>query len=175
MTERVQKAQDFLDNSTKLITDTYRESMDYIKNGVDDIFESIKTWLFDNTFLSWFDTSDTPSAPFRGSPSSSDIRGAVESGSRPPISPSELNPEILGFYNPGQEHGMTTETKDSLVQLGHVIGEDINVTSGYRSPFYNRRVGGASRSRHMHGDAADIDVSGMSNRERVLVASIASL
>ncbi len=32
----------------------------------------------------------------------------------------------------------------------------LGLTSGYRNPARNRRVGGASQSRHMYGDAADI-------------------
>ncbi|MEO0771370.1 MAG: D-Ala-D-Ala carboxypeptidase family metallohydrolase, partial [Cyanobacteria bacterium J06649_4] len=37
----------------------------------------------------------------------------------------------------------------------------IRITSGYRDPISNRRVGGASRSRHMSGDAVDFWVEGM--------------
>lgn len=37
----------------------------------------------------------------------------------------------------------------------------ISVTSWYRDPVTNRRVGGASRSRHLQGDAVDFYVSGM--------------
>lgn len=32
----------------------------------------------------------------------------------------------------------------------------LRIISGYRDPVHNRRVGGATRSRHLHGDAADI-------------------
>lgn len=37
----------------------------------------------------------------------------------------------------------------------------IRVTSGYRDPVTNRRIGGASRSRHLSGDAVDFWVKGM--------------
>ncbi len=43
-------------------------------------------------------------------------------------------------------------------------GASISITSGYRSPQHNRRVGGATRSRHMAGEAADFNVSGVSPR-----------
>ncbi len=38
------------------------------------------------------------------------------------------------------------------------------VTSGYRSPEYNLRIGGAINSQHMRGEAVDIDL-GPKNRE----------
>lgn len=41
------------------------------------------------------------------------------------------------------------------------IGEPIYVTSGYRCPSHNARVGGASRSYHMYGMAMDIWCSGI--------------
>lgn len=44
------------------------------------------------------------------------------------------------------------------------------VTSGYRSPAHNAAVGGAARSRHMAGDAADIAVAGVSPRQVHAVA-----
>ena len=37
----------------------------------------------------------------------------------------------------------------------------IRITSGYRDPATNRRVGGASRSRHLYGDAVDFYVDGI--------------
>jgi hypothetical protein len=40
------------------------------------------------------------------------------------------------------------------------------ITSGYRSPEHNRRVGGAPKSMHVQGKAADIDMSGMSEQQR---------
>lgn len=41
-------------------------------------------------------------------------------------------------------------------------GKAVNIRSGYRSPVYNRSIGGARASRHMSGEAADIVVAGMS-------------
>nr|BDD47570.1 hypothetical protein 4 [bacterium] len=38
----------------------------------------------------------------------------------------------------------------------------MTVTSGYRTPTYNRRVGGVRRSQHIQGRAADIKIKGLS-------------
>ncbi|PZO59897.1 MAG: hypothetical protein DCF15_03020 [Phormidesmis priestleyi] len=37
----------------------------------------------------------------------------------------------------------------------------VRITSGYRDPSSNRRVGGARDSRHMYGDAVDFSIEGM--------------
>ena len=39
-------------------------------------------------------------------------------------------------------------------------GAPISIISGYRSPAHNARVGGAEKSQHMEGRAADISVKG---------------
>ena len=49
--------------------------------------------------------------------------------------------------------------------LRDFIGKPIKINSGYRSPSYNRSIGGASRSQHLLGKAADIRVEGISPRE----------
>ena len=41
----------------------------------------------------------------------------------------------------------------------------IVVTSGYRSPDLNRKIGGSTTSHHCYGYAADFEVLGMDNRE----------
>lgn len=40
-------------------------------------------------------------------------------------------------------------------------GKMIHILSGYRSPEYNKAIGGAPKSQHMEGRAADIIVSGL--------------
>ena len=69
------------------------------------------------------------------------------------------------------------ELKDNLYRLSEYIGNQtdtdpptIVVTSGDRSPTRNRAAGGASRSRHLVGDAADIYVNGFSNRQLSIYA-----
>ena len=57
------------------------------------------------------------------------------------------------------------ELVENLQIIRDYIGKPIRVISGYRSPRYNRRIGGARKSQHMTAKAADLRVSGMSPRE----------
>ncbi len=43
-----------------------------------------------------------------------------------------------------------------LQKIREVTGRPITINSGYRTPSYNKRVGGASNSYHLYGRAADI-------------------
>ena len=54
---------------------------------------------------------------------------------------------------------------ENLQVLRIHLGKPIRIISGYRSPKYNRRIGGAKRSQHMTAKAADIKVSGMTPAE----------
>ncbi len=61
--------------------------------------------------------------------------------------------------SPNQEH------YDNLVAIANKVfqpirehfGVAIAVTSGYRSPDLNARIGGSSKSQHCHGQALDLD------------------
>ena len=50
---------------------------------------------------------------------------------------------------------------ENLQVLRDHINRPIRVISGYRSPPYNRKIGGAKKSQHMVAKAADIKVTGM--------------
>jgi len=54
---------------------------------------------------------------------------------------------------------------DKLQMFRYVIGRPIIITSGYRCPEHNRAVGGAPKSKHMEGIAADIRVEGMTPKQ----------
>ena len=42
--------------------------------------------------------------------------------------------------------------------LRRYIGKPITINSGYRTPSYNKAIGGAKQSQHMEGTAVDIVV-----------------
>ena len=63
-------------------------------------------------------------------------------------------------------------TVDSMVRIARLaqqardrLGRPFRVTSWYRSPEINERVGGASRSRHMVGDAIDFYCDGLTGNQ----------
>ena len=51
-----------------------------------------------------------------------------------------------------------------LQQLRDDIGEPIYITSGYRCKAYNKKIGGYSKSPHLKGLAADIQIKDMSKQ-----------
>ena len=63
----------------------------------------------------------------------------------------------------------TTIIDEKLVgyvqQIRDHFGKPVTITSPYRCEVHNRRVGGATKSYHMRGQAADIVVQGVSSRE----------
>lgn len=49
--------------------------------------------------------------------------------------------------------------------LRHKIGKPVIITSGYRTPEWNKKCNGAKYSYHMRGMAADIRVNGMTPKQ----------
>lgn len=66
----------------------------------------------------------------------------------------QLTPELIGNLK-----RLAIKLEEVREKLGN---RPITVTSGYRSPAWNRRVGGVSNSWHIKGLAADIKVAGIS-------------
>lgn len=54
-----------------------------------------------------------------------------------------------------------------LDPLRHAWGAPLHITSGYRSPQLNRAVGGAQRSQHLTGQAADISTGDRTLNRRI--------
>ena len=59
---------------------------------------------------------------------------------------------FLGHVNAS----ITLDTCSKLNELGRLAGMQLDITSAYRSPTYNRKVGGARKSQHVKGKAVDI-------------------
>jgi uncharacterized protein YcbK (DUF882 family) len=57
------------------------------------------------------------------------------------------------------------ELAENLQVLRDEVGVPITITSGYRTPAYNKKIGGAKNSQHCHARAADIKVQGLTPKE----------
>ncbi len=66
---------------------------------------------------------------------------------------------------PERFRGNLQTLMENLEVLRAEVGAPITVVSGYRSPSHNKKIGGAKKSRHMCGQAADIRVKGMDPSE----------
>ena len=56
-----------------------------------------------------------------------------------------------------------------LQVLRDYLDKPIQINSGYRSPKYNKKIGGVKNSQHIKGKASDITVKGMTPKEVALV------
>jgi len=103
-------------------------------------------------------------------------RGQSSAASRPParteaehatrISSAVKDLEQGRLPDRGAMPGVTFDAEAALDRLEADIGRRLNVTSAFRDPARNARVGGAKGSQHIQGTAFDIDVSDLSIEER---------
>lgn len=63
--------------------------------------------------------------------------------------------------------GISPEAETAFRTLEGTWGRPLRVNSAYRDPKKNAAVGGAKGSQHIHGNAFDVDVSDLSQEERV--------
>lgn len=62
--------------------------------------------------------------------------------------------------------GNILRSMERLENLRSALGDmPITITSGYRTPEYNKYIGGAENSAHLRGSAADIIVKGVHSRD----------
>jgi hypothetical protein len=70
-------------------------------------------------------------------------------------------------------NNISPTAQSALDALFASYGSPLPILSGYRDPETNARVGGARGSQHLHGNAFDVDVSGLSQAERINLANMA--
>ncbi len=66
----------------------------------------------------------------------------------------------------GKAGGINPVLNDMIKRASEIVGTQLSVYSGLRSPEHNRRVGGAEHSLHMRGLAADLQAPGHSKGDR---------
>ena len=69
--------------------------------------------------------------------------------------------------------GMSDAATQAWGLLSQNWGQPLSVNSSYRDPAHNARVGGARNSQHTHGNAYDVDVSNLTNEQRIQLANAA--
>ena len=65
---------------------------------------------------------------------------------------------------------MNEEFMTKLIELREKLNQPMVITSGYRSPEHNKRIGGSSKSAHICGLAVDVGCSGAKAHEIVKLA-----
>lgn len=70
--------------------------------------------------------------------------------------------------------GVNSVVMDRFKKVQNAFGASVPIVSGFRDPERNAKAGGARKSEHMHGNALDLDVSKLSNEDRVRLIQTAS-
>jgi len=76
--------------------------------------------------------------------------------------------ERCGFNNnPDKEHiDSLQKLCDNILQpVRDYFQKPVMISSGYRSPQVSMQIGSSTRSQHCKGQAADIEIAGVSNKE----------
>jgi hypothetical protein len=120
-----------------------------------------------NGWLNGYRIGSYPDKPLNGNPNYLPPRGFIE------VTPENMHTKVsphftLGQFLCKQEGGFPKYIvlkERLLLQLEHILEESnrlgyrantFHVMSGYRTPWYNQRIGNGRYSRHIYGDAADI-------------------
>jgi uncharacterized protein YcbK (DUF882 family) len=57
------------------------------------------------------------------------------------------------------------ELAKNLQVLRDEVKKPIKITSGFRDPSFNKKIGGATQSRHITGEAADLKIEGYTPKQ----------
>ena len=90
----------------------------------------------------------------------------------PSPQPSNENGEYITWL-PHVDSGVDPRVVAGLEQISQEVGYQLQITSGYRSPEYNRSVGGARNSQHVQGNAVDVVQTGLTIAQRQAFISAA--
>ena len=70
------------------------------------------------------------------------------------------------YRHKDQIAGLSSAIRKNVRDTAKALGMNLTITSGYRSPKHNKKVGGTKGSTHMSGKAVDISIAGMSDKDR---------
>jgi len=79
--------------------------------------------------------------------------------------PTNENGQYINWL-PHVDSGVKPQVVQGLTGISIAVGYQLEITSGYRSPEYNARVGGARNSQHVQGNAVDVVQRGLSIAQR---------
>ncbi len=124
-----------------------------LKDATKEIGNTVINWFKDKLGIAEGDPTGIAATPdFGGVPLNSNLISM-----NGPIPHSVLN-------NLHDTHDTILDPLQSALNSEFGSGQyNVRVTSSYRSPAYNRKIGGATNSRHLTGTAMDIQVPGLSN------------
>lgn len=60
---------------------------------------------------------------------------------------------------------INSEVLEILEEIRAIAKKPVIINSGYRTPEYNKKVGGSPRSQHVLGNAVDFRISGMTTQD----------
>ena len=109
-------------------------------------------------------------SPVTGESGPIDANAGVSDSPSP--QPSNENGEYIKWLD-HVDSRVKPQVVTNLEQVSQEVGYQLQVTSGYRSPEYNARVGGAKASQHVQGNATDIVQSGLTVEQRQAFISAA--
>lgn len=136
-----------------------REHQDDIKAGIGDVAESEPAEYGDGGISAGDGEYNKPNTDIE------DVEGP-----RPTEGQDDIGfPRAEGaglIFLPHTDPRIKPELRDILVEVAKEFGQDLTITSAYRSPDYNKKVKGAKNSLHQQGLAVDVVQTGLSTQQR---------
>lgn len=79
-----------------------------------------------------------------------------------------------GRVSKGSTEGLNPDLLSKFKATQNAFGKSVPIVSGFRDAATNAKAKGASGSQHIHGNAIDVDVTGLSQDERIALIRTAS-
>lgn len=93
----------------------------------------------------------------------------------PPIQMTDTGSNISGLeFAPGVDNHISEAISGRMRSVQNIFGKKLTITSGYRDPSRNSKVGGAKNSAHLRGNAVDVSTNGMNTNDKIKLIQIAS-